>query len=858
MSEIAAPDHPALRAWLDPIQGVLARVQATMAAVHAHPARTVVLLPYAQLMPLAARLWARACPSGFAPRFETTANWSRTLGGAPLAPTDVQFDTGLDLLTARALLKGARWAGQAEQLAPALVDMAHELGALAAAIAPEGRLAWMPRAMAGARLGLELQALHMESALAQTAVTWVAHSDYASDVLFSPQAQEGVDLLILLQGFQQEPMWAALQTHWGERAHSLALLSVESDATGDVQGHVAPDANNEALQAAALTVMHINQGRAPVALVATDRALIRRVRAMLEQQGVSIRDEQGWKLSTSQAGAHVMAVLRAAAWPSSSDRVLAWLKLVPAADVLALQKLEHALRQQGRKHWPTQISWIDEPEVLALWQRVQVWREPLQRSRPLAQWLDVLREVLNESGQFELLSQDTAGQVMLDALHLSEAQGTWREGLWRDLRLSLHDFTQWVSQVLEAVSFKPPYPHDEQVVILPMSQMLGRAFGAAVLAGCDELRLPAAPEPGGNWTARQREALGLPAREALQAQQWAVWQDALRTPKVEVLWRAHDDNGEPLLPSPLVQMRMLDAALPTTDVPLPLRSLQANDTLPPAPQAPALVPPRLSASAYEDLRRCPYRFFALRQLGLKPADELEQALDKRDFGLWLHSVLKIFHEAPPSADRLQRVQQIDAAAAQVQQDKRLPADEFLPFMAAWPRLRDGYLAWLAAHEASGAQFVAAEQWLRLQLPEVELVGQLDRLDVALVPSETGVQRAHVVMDYKTEPVTSTKERVKQPFEDTQLAFYAALMPDAVRAAYVNVGEKTGTALVEQAALHEVREALVDGIRSDFQRMRAGAPMPALGEAKACQFCDARGLCRKDHWAGVAELEEGGA
>jgi ATP-dependent helicase/nuclease subunit B len=75
---------------------------------------------------------------------------------------------------------------------------------------------------------------------------------------------------------------------------------------------------------------------------------------------------------------------------------------------------------------------------------------------------------------------------------------------------------------------------------------------------------------------------------------------------------------------------------------------------------------------------------------------------------------------------------------------------------------------------------------------------------------------------------------------------------------VNVGEKTGTELVEQAALHEVREALVEGIRTDFQRMRAGAPMPALGEGKACQYCDARGLCRKDHWAGVIEPEESGA
>ena len=50
-------------------------LRAAMRSVHAmieqrgaHPARTVVLLPYAQLMPLARKLWAQERPSGFAPR----------------------------------------------------------------------------------------------------------------------------------------------------------------------------------------------------------------------------------------------------------------------------------------------------------------------------------------------------------------------------------------------------------------------------------------------------------------------------------------------------------------------------------------------------------------------------------------------------------------------------------------------------------------------------------------------------------------------------------------------------------------------------------------------------------------------
>jgi ATP-dependent helicase/nuclease subunit B len=41
--------------------------------------------------------------------------------------------------------------------------------------------------------------------------------------------------------------------------------------------------------------------------------------------------------------------------------------------------------------------------------------------------------------------------------------------------------------------------------------------------------------------------------------------------------------------------------------------------------------------------------------------------------------------------------------------------------------------------------------------------------------------------------------------------------------------------------------LVAGVGRDLARLRAGATMPALGEGSACEYCAARGLCRRDHW-----------
>ena len=63
-----------------------------------------------------------------------------------------------------------------------------------------------------------------------------------------------------------------------------------------------------------------------------------------------------------------------------------------------------------------------------------------------------------------------------------------------------------------------------------------------------------------------------------------------------------------------------------------------------------------------------------------------------------------------------------------------------------------------------------------------------------------------------------------------------------------MGERDGTKLYEQADVTALRDRLLAGIQSDLQRIADGARLPALGEGSACDWCAARGLCRKDSWA----------
>jgi len=152
-----------------------------------------------------------------------------------------------------------------------------------------------------------------------------------------------------------------------------------------------------------------------------------------------------------------------------------------------------------------------------------------------------------------------------------------------------------------------------------------------------------------------------------------------------------------------------------------------------------------------------------------------------------------------------------------------------------------YLQWLAGHEAGGARFQGAEVPRETALGNWTLVGRIDRIDRQGDGS--------LVIDYKTEGRATTSERIKRPQEDTQLAFYAALLEDdSLSAMYLNIAESDATKAYQQADIVAWRDQLVMAIHDDMTRIAQGSALPALGAGSACDYCAARGLCRKDFWS----------
>ena len=825
---------------------LMSRVSELMAARNAHAARTVVLLPYFHLIVPAREAWGQSAPQGFTPRFETTQTWSAARGFDPVGDS-LALDTARDLLVARTWLERAGLGDHADLLSGRLVEAARQVAPVAAAVTPSGRRAWASGIRAAIAASMDAPVLALEAHLARIAIDWAGASAFATDGLLDAGAMKPLDLLVVVQGLQTDLLAAALLALVQDKGVTLQLEG--GAAIGEVSLHEAVDPSDEAERAAACVIRHVEAGRTPVAVAAVDRILTRRIRAMLGARGIAIRDETGWKLSTTRAAAGLMLTLRASAWGAGTDAVIDWLKNAPAIPAWQVTALERRVRKAGVREWRSlRADDAREPPVLAeLVARVQAWREQLGGTHALAEWPAQLREVLQATGQWPGLQRDAAGLKVIDALRLAETDSAeWQEFAQASRRWTSAAFTSWVNEALEAASFTPEVQAQEQVVILPLSQLAGRSFAAVVVPGCDEARLNPAPDPVGIWTAAQRKVLGLPDRQALESEMRHAWREALAMPVVDLVWRRTDASGEALLASPLVQQMLLDHPRPFSTDPRVAAQAVAHPIPRPAPVGLVLPLERLSASAYEDLRRCPYRYFAMRQLGLHEAQELDVDVDKRDFGSWLHEVLGTFHQSmqaswePPGPARRDR---LELTAAEVTRTQRFHEGEFLPFAAAWPQVRDGYLKWLEAHEAKeGATFEAAEAEREMPLGALTLFGRIDRVD--RLPDGRAM-----VMDYKTEAPGKSTKRAGQPSEDTQLAFYAALLgDDTLRAAYVNVGERGETKTIEQKFIVEARDLLVEGILDELARIEAGAALPALGEGQVCDFCAARGLCRRDSWS----------
>jgi ATP-dependent helicase/nuclease subunit B len=823
----------------------------------------VVLVPFVQLIEPARRAFGAS--GGWQPRIETTATLAMALA-PPAMPAVGQLAGApvLDALTLAQMLRGldafAGWDRREprlfSQLVQATVSTAHELARAAACQAPPRRAAWWAAAL---QLGAVAGPGALESALCRIAFEWARDAPApASDALFGARPAAWVSV----QAGGVDPL---VDNLLGVADCRTLLIDCDVDreapfaavaANPPPRLVVAEGLEAEALAAAAEVIAALDAGRVPVALIALDRALSRRVRALLERQGVALVDETGWTLSTTRAAARVMALLRAARPEATADERLEWLKGGESAlaQALPLQRLE--------RHWRAgrDPERAGDLAAAALWCDAAAALVPLQLPgrRPLSVWLQALSGVLDRTGAVAALRADPAGAQVIAALRITpEGRGdiAWTAALQGE-SLDSAGFADWVDRTLEAENFVPPGAAGAEVVLTPLARALLRPFGAVVVAGADERHLGIVTAGAGLLPDANASALGIdtPASRLLR-EQLALAQ-LLRVPHTSFLHRRLEGD-EPVGASPalealaLARLRAGTAPIETVPAAARQRIVSASPVARPAPVAVGALPQRLSASTVESLRACPYQFFSRSVLGLREADELDQPLGKRDYGTWLHAVLHRFHRERDarSTDADDDRVALNAAADAVEGEMGIAPERLLPYRASFEHLIAPYIDWLHLRDARGLRWLDGERAAERAPPEldgVNLQGRIDRIDTD--------GRALELIDYKTGSVQTLRSLAADPLEDTQLAFYALLLDadlgeaGAVSAGYLALDAKDAPLPVPHPEVADSARALLRGMAEDLRRLRAGAGLAALGEGRTCDYCEARGLCRRDHWA----------
>lgn len=644
------------------------------------------------------------------------------------------------------------------------------------------------------------------------------------------------------------------------RAETLRAGLPQSPLAGGVRLIRAANLEEEAQQVAAEVRRWLGGGRRHIALVAADRVTARRARALLERDGILVQDETGWKLSTTRAAALVDAWLEVVA---SDAYHLDLLDLLKSPFVLGdlpeeirqagLQRLEKGLSRHNLSCGLGRIATIlgrdDEcAGALALLERVAAAQRHMPRgSATPAQWLFALEQALDCLGALVPLAADAAGEAMLALLHRRREEigaVSWR--------LTFVEWREWLNRELEAAAFVDR-GIESSLVMSHLAAMRLRRFEAAILIGADRDNL--APDIPRAVFSNQavRAELGLPGAAASRAR----LRDDLAglvaaCDEVTVTWQ-HMREDEINLPSPEVELlSLLHRQAWGDDLMAPAAMASPAAAVPggtprPMPRAGQHVPPKLSPSAYASLLACPYQFFARRVLRLAEADTVREALEKRDYGEHVHRILQRFHAAFPLLSGLPEAELVSELES-ISRAVFAPAIEanFLEhaWLSRWIGRVPAYVAWQKEREAKGWRHAGAEQAREIALPlakggELHFAGRLDRLDRRADGSEA-------VLDYKAQDASKLRKRMEDPGEDVQLACYALLQGAEVsEAAYVSLDADppAAVALPEVQAMARAQAgrlaALVDALRD-------GAALPANGIDAACEWCEMRGLCRRDY------------
>ncbi|BBI98872.1 hypothetical protein FGKAn22_05650 [Ferrigenium kumadai] len=652
-----------------------------------------------------------------------------------------------------------------------------------------------------------------------------------------------------------------METRWSGllRDQTIPLNTLSTPPFGDRLRFFAATSLEQEARAATMQVRRwLQEGKRDIAIVAQDRVVARRMRALLERAEVLVADETGWTFATLSVSAVLDRWFTALQSDFYHHDLLDLLKspyifadMAAGERKSAVYQLEQLLRKHGI------VSGLEK--FIALAEHETDLHRPLARLRQaailleqgkkqgLGEWLAALIESLRVLGIDTGLQQDDAGQQLLRALEGWQQELEGDEGRYR-----FSEWRRWLAQQLDTQTYRDS-SIDSTVRFTHLAATRWRAFDAVVLLGCDADHLPSVAD-GGRWfNDSVRSSLNLPTRGMHAARQCDDLLALLALNDCVLVTWQKDKNGEEGLLSPYLEMLRdlhtltygddlseseLHAYLAAEDA----RKVELPQAVQPAPSvASEAVPQGVSISGYNSMVACPYQFYARHILHLNELDEVQEGIEKRDYGERVHDVLQRFHERYPQVCG-HNVEEMEVALRRISEEvfADLLRQDFAAraWLARWFQSLPAYLEWQTENEAEGWRYAEAESKFDWQLEGVRLRGRIDRLDVRA--------EEKLVLDYKTQSEQALRNKLREPGEDVQLACYA-YAHEAADAAFVSI-ENGKVKLVEpKQDVPLLAQLNAERLEQVMGRIRGGAGLPANGIDAVCTHCEMRGVCRKGEW-----------
>jgi ATP-dependent helicase/nuclease subunit B len=698
-----------------------------------------------------------------------------------------------------------------------------------------------------------------------------------------------------------------------EDAPALALSNAHRSQTPGWRLIAAKRFEELAWVAAKTIEQHLIDGKTKLALVAQDRLVARRARALLARLGpaLNIRDETGWKLSTTRAAAALNSWLELIKAPKdgpSAKTLLEFLQnpfldlgkvlerdpqtcmglIAELEDILLASKAEsgwktfHLAIEGARDNAIKTSSNQPSAALLELLQFVRARHH---------EWLTLkvncnnaytqLQANLEAAGMAQSLERDFAGKQLLEVLKTFDLTKTQ----YQEAPIRLSEWLSLLKTVIEESSYQEAGKEAKaSLSILPLSSTRLRDFEAVVVVGCDEQQLPAYSEPPLFFSDALNQLLKT-STIAMQFVQQArdLSQLLVSCPNVDLLWQSKSNNGEPLRPSAWIQRLQNQITWEEAPTQLSKRRFEAS----PMEMAVAHfeedlpMPLSMSPSAYKALRDCPYRYYVRSLLGLRKNKEFDEGFDASLAGQTLHKLLKKFYQAIKTQEHTNPSLKTDLEQRRTWMEKSLHAhseQEFVSLIEGdarvmgtlrdWQKQIASFVDWQLRREEAGWQYFDGEVKVGFDLHFVDaqnnpkvirIEGFADRYDVHAIDNQLAS-----VIDYKNQRFERVKTRAEHILDDPQLLIYARaanegqenhkLIGRQVRQAEwvalkadLSKGEQKAARAQEVADMPQMMAQFNQQITQDVEQLWAKKPMQAFAPDGVCQYCEARGICRKGIW-----------